>query len=137
MKPTIYFLNIPDNASKLTRLCATVQKHFEQGQKVLIQVANDEAAIYIDQLLWRLPEEGFLPHQIAKKATNETIAISTTANNWNNANILINLCPDMSQMCERFEMVYELNDTTHPEKLRLSLKRQNDYKASGYTVEEI
>lgn len=135
-KPMIVFLRVTDNGSKTARICAIVQQHFEHGDRVLITVTNDEVAGYVDQLLWKLPEESFLPHQIVRGPSEERIAITTGKENYNKAKVLLNLCPEASPISSQFEMVYELLDETHPDKLRMSQQRQKDYQASGYNIQE-
>lgn len=135
-KPMIIFLRVADNSAKTARLCTIVQQHFEHGDRMLITVANDEVAGYVDQLLWRLPEESFLPHQIVRGPSEEKIVITTGKENYNKAKVLLNLCPDASPISSQFQIVYELLDETHPDKLRLSQQRQRDYEAGGYNVQE-
>lgn len=132
----IVFLRVADNGAKTARICNIVQQHFEHGDRVLIAVANDEVAGYVDQLLWRLPEESFLPHQIIRGHSDEKIAITTSKENYNKAKVLLNLCPDATPISNQFEIVYELLDETHPDKLRLSHQRQKDYQAKGHPIQE-
>lgn len=132
-KPLIFFLKVSDNPSKLKRICDLIQQHFMHGNRLLIAVHNAEAAQYIDQLLWRMPEESFLPHVIAQEKSSEQIVITTKNGNLNNAAILLNLCPEIPSMCDFFEKIYDLYDETQPGKLALSQKRQADYQAADYS----
>lgn len=130
--PVIIFLKAPDNASKMAHICMTIQSHFDQGHRVLITVPSMEAAHYVDQLLWRYPEESFLPHVISQKPLKESVLITTEQENLNQATVLFNLCPAASPICAQFTTVYELFDETHLEKLRLSEIRHKAYQAQGF-----
>lgn len=132
--PQVNFIRVIDNPSKLSQICALVQRHYEQGEAILITLPNTEAAQYIDQLLWRLPEESFLPHQIATSPTQEKITITTLTQNLNSAKVLLNLNPGASPIANEFEMVYELFDETHPAKQELSKQRFENYQNQKFSV---
>lgn len=124
----IHFLEVSDNQTKTRLLCETIQNQYQLGHSVLVTVANDEAARYVDELLWRFPKESFLPHQIIQKAAPQKIAITTKLENLNKATVLFNLCPAASPICGQFEDVYEFFDKTHPDKERQSEEKREAYK---------
>lgn len=94
-----------------------------------------EAAQYIDALLWRLPEESFIPHVIANTSTLEWIAITTQEqHNINQASRLLNLCPAASALYQQVEEIYDLFDESHPQKIELSQQRLRFYQAKGLIV---
>lgn len=126
--PKVNFLTVADNASKLKQLCQVVNQHFSKGESVLIAVPTQEAAIYLDQLLWKMPEESFTPHLISNAFTEEKVAITTATNNVNRATVLLNLLPTIHPNSNEFELIYELYDQTSPEKEELSKKKQAQYK---------
>jgi DNA polymerase III subunit chi len=133
--PVIIFLSVANNATKLEKICSTVYQHYEQKERVLITVPSQEAALYIDQLLWRSPEESFLPHLITETPSEEPVVITTVLRNLNQAKILLNLCPEASGIASEFSRVYELLDLTHPSKEKLSRERQAAYRAQTYFIE--
>jgi DNA polymerase-3 subunit chi len=132
--PLITFYSVSDTTSKASRICATVQHHFLQGERVLIAVASQEAALYIDQLLWRMPPESFLPHAIANVPSEERVVINMSGQNVNQATVLWNLSPGPAHSLEGFKTLYELWDQTHPQKLALSETRYQSYLQGGYHV---
>lgn len=132
----ITFLRAADNAAKLRHICETVAKHFYQQEAILIAVGSNEVATYVDQLLWRLPEEGFIPHAIANAPTKERIVITTEQNNLNQASIVFNLRAQAISGIHAFHEIYDLLDLTHPDKERASRQRQAAYRAAGCKVIE-
>lgn len=112
------------------------QHHFLQGDSILIVVPNQEAAVFIDQLLWKRPEESFLPHVIASSPIKERVVITTRKENLNKARVLFNLCPEACPFANEFEEVYELHDETQADKLELSQKRRDTYVAAGYEIRD-
>lgn len=92
-KPDIIFIRVADNKTKIWRLCECIKTHFHRGERLQLSVQGQEAAKYVDDLLWRLPEESFLPHQITHSPSNERIAITLGHDNFNQATVLFNLQP--------------------------------------------
>lgn len=125
--PTILFIPVSDNAAKLKIICDVVSTQFLAEKSILIAVPSQQAALYVDALLWRLPEESFIPHQICEAYTKERCVIATKPFNWNKATVLLNLCTDACPIFEEFEFVYELWDQTDPTKAELSAKRKAAY----------
>lgn len=125
--PQVHFLTVTDNASKLQQLCTVVHKHFIKGESLLIAVPTQEAAAYLDQLLWKMSEESFVPHCVANGPTQERVTITTEATNVNQAKILLNLLSTIHPTTNDFEFIYELFDQTSPEKEELSKKKQAHY----------
>jgi DNA polymerase III subunit chi len=136
-KAKVIFLRAADNTSKLEQICKTVNLHFEKNERMQISVPSTDAAAYVDQLLWRLPEESFIPHSISQSPTQEQIIITTQTGNLNHATIWMNLCPAVSGDPSLFSIIYELWDQTHPSKEALSAQRQAFYRLHGHSIEVI
>lgn len=132
--PQIVFVTVKENGVKAARICEIVKQHHDQKQRVLLTVANDEGARYLDQLLWKQPPYSFIPHVIASQSTSIPVAITTQPVNINQAEILINLCPTVNPLFKQFVVVYELYDETHADKALLSQQRLNSYQTGGYHV---
>lgn len=132
---TVHFFHVNDAQSKLNSICSVAQKHFDKRDSILIAVPSHEAAIYIDQLLWRQPIESFIPHLIVNVPSKELVVITTTDVNVNRAKVLINLRPDIHPKTDEYGIIYDLMDLTHPTKEQLSLQRLSAYKSLDYLVE--
>lgn len=136
MKPNVQvlFLRVKDNTAKIQWICSKVQESLKQDKRLFIFTPNAEAASYVDALLWRIPEESFVPHKIVQTPTKEGIAISTMPHNFNQAHRLLNLCPHICPIYQQFELVYELYDETHPQKTEWAQKRLSAYQSAGALV---
>ena len=89
----VTFYRVKNNSAKIQLICRKAQEAFQYERRLLISVPNIEAAHYIDALLWKFPEESFMPHVIAETETQEWIAItSQEKHNINQAPHLLNLC---------------------------------------------
>lgn len=136
-KLEIIFLTIKTNQQKIDSIWQCVQRHFDHKDHVLVLAPSDHAKQYLDDLLWKYPENSFLPHLATNKQSNEKIVITTLAQNLNNAKILVNLCSDICPITEQFEIVYELYDETSSEKLEQSKRRQRTYAQKNQEVRVI
>jgi len=136
LHPHITFVTVTDNQAKLTKLLQCVQQCFIKGHSVLIAVPSVQVAQYIDQLLWRMPKESFLPHVISDsgKVVDEKVVISMMAQNINKANVLVNLNPEISPIFGEFEFVWELLDKSDSVKEGLSRQRQVAYQEAGCKI---
>lgn len=127
-QPQVTFHPVKSNADKLKVISELVGEAFAAGHKILITVPSPEAATYIDQLLWRMPEESFVPHVVAAKAVPNRIVIAVNpAENFNQAQVLVNLSPTVSPIVDQFAFVRELLDETDATKAEQSAQRQAHY----------
>jgi DNA polymerase-3 subunit chi len=132
----VIFIKVTTPLVKQRKLCDVIQHHFENGENILITVPNAEAARYVDELLWRLPEESILPHHIAEVPLEEPIVITTRSENLNEATVVFNLRSDASSLCGQIATIYELMDETHPDRQSSSLGRFTAYQKLGYEPAE-
>ena len=132
MAAKVIFHTVKDPQAKLDFICQRAEEAMRQEERLLIAVPNDEAAQYIDALLWRQPETSFIPHIITQGATKVWVAItSKTDHNFNQAHTLLNLCSETHPRYAEFQIVFELDDQTHPQKSVLSQQRRSYYEAKG------
>lgn len=133
MKETdIIFIRVVDNKSKLWQLTHAIQRHFLLHQRILIAVTDAGSAAYVDELLWRMPEESILPHRISTAQCQDMIVITTSLDNINSAVVLFSLRQEPHPHYDQFETLYELYDETHPAKKDLSQKRLESYPRSRF-----
>ncbi|CCB85875.1 DNA polymerase III subunit chi [Parachlamydia acanthamoebae] len=132
--PSIHFLPAKNVREKLTSICETVRQHFAKQKRILIAAPNEEAARYLNALLWKQPEESFLPHIWSESQTEECVAITFSKNNVNQAAVLLNLCPSVHSEWDSFEQIYDLFDETDPEKQKASESRHVYYTEKGCQI---
>ena len=133
--PKVIFYHVKDNQAKLSLIGTKALEAFRDEKRLLIVVHSFQAAQYVDQLLWRLPPNGFMPHVIADTSTAEWIAITLQdQHNVNQATTLLNLSPSYSSLSLKMEEVYEIYDETHADKQALSEQRLKTYQSHGITI---
>lgn len=131
----VIFFQVRDNITKLKRICETAQSHFEKKDFFSIFVEDEKAEIFVDELLWKLPETSFLPHAIADQPSQERVVITRSKKNFNDSRVVFNLCPTPLSIEGPFKIIYEFEDLTNPSKQRLSSLRFDAYKMMGFSIE--
>lgn len=130
----VVFLQIKNNQTKILKLVQIAYHHFQAKENFLIMVQDLKTAQYVDSLLWKVPQLGFLPHSIEDHTTKEAVVISIKKENLNRAKYIFNLCPT-PLLWEGLNVIYEYEDFTHPTKQMLSRKKYEAYKEREYFIE--
>ena len=73
---TVTFYKIKENGAKIQLICHQAMEALQCEKKLLITAPTLEAAHYLDALLWRLPEDSFIPHVVSDMPTAEWVAIT-------------------------------------------------------------
>ena len=133
-EPKVIFFHISDIHSKLHCIVNTARSHFLKKETLLFFVENEKAELFLDELLWKLPEHSFLPHVIANQKVTDRIAITKTRENVNGALFAFNLC-SMPLLLSGFKVIYDLEDLTAQSKQGLSSLRFNAYKQAKIAIE--
>jgi DNA polymerase-3 subunit chi len=134
----IFFYQVKDNQAKIDLICGKAQEAILQEKRLLIVVPNEEAARYINTLLWKEPTDSFIPHAITNEPSQEWVIITQLRDqNLNQACRLLNLSSQISPIYQQFEEIYELLDESNEEKKDLSQARMNRYKSEGAYIKII
>jgi len=123
----VEFIHVQDNTTKQQKLAKLIHDSFSEQRRIVVFVPSIDAAKFIDQLLWRTPNESFTPHIVSDFPTKERVAITTALTNVNKANIAVNLTSNPLPHIDGIETLYELFDTTSPEKEATSRAKQTAY----------
>lgn len=114
----------------------TVHAHFGKKERFLFFVEDEKAQTFVDELLWKLPNTGFLPHIATDCQTSEQVAITKSKTNVNQAHFAFNLC-STPLLLPGFKIIYEFADLTTPNKQNLSGLRFNAYQQAGLVLESL
>ena len=135
LKNRVIFFQIKDVKSKLIKLVQTAMHHFEKKEKLLIQVLDEASLNYVDELLWKVPVEGFLPHVVSEKQIDDFIVITKTQENLNKSPYLFNLSQEIIDLDTSYKVIYDFDDYTSPKKQEKSKKRFQVYRQAGLKIE--
>lgn len=132
--PRIDFYILPDHTPRGRPLlaCRLAEKAYGLGHRVYIQTSSPEQAQALDDLLWTFRPGSFVPHALYPVTDNEIppVLIGWEDNPDVDAQMLINLTPQVPAIFERFERVAELVDQDE-QTLNQSRARFRFYRERG------
>jgi DNA polymerase IIIc chi subunit len=134
-KNKVIFFQIKDIKSKLIKIIQIAMFHFEKKENLIIQVQDEASLRYVDELLWKLPKESFLPHITTNNKSNDFIVVTKSKENLNNASFMFNLCQDLVELDKSYKIIYDFDDLTSVKKQQKSQKRYGLYRQLGLTIE--
>ncbi len=130
------FFQVKSLQEKLDRITIIAKEYFEKKSHLLIRVPNKEALEYINELLWKYPQDSFLPHVVKDTPCDDFITICESDRNPNKASSIFNLTNDAISSSS-FNKIYELEDTSSTQKNILAQKKYRRYKEMGFTIVSI
>ena len=134
-KNKVLFFQIKDIKIKLIRIIQTAMHHFEKKENFLIRVADEASFKFVDELLWRLPQEGFLPHIVSEEKCEDYIVITKSKENLNNSHFLFNLSQEIIDLDTSYKIIYDFDDFTSLKKQEKSKKRFEIYRQANLRIE--
>ncbi|MCH9613886.1 MAG: hypothetical protein SP1CHLAM54_08950 [Chlamydiia bacterium] len=123
----INLFSVKSSGEKFYHLARISHDHFENKSPLVI-FAQGTALNYVDELLWRYPKNGFLPHTLHD--LESLITITDKEPLLTEAQSIFNLS-QMPMTGNHFQ-VYEFEDQTSPDKHKASKNRFSHYKEQGF-----
>lgn len=145
-KTAIFYLldqapNALDAQQDELKLCAQTtitlcQRLYQQGLKVFVLAADKEQALLLDELLWQLPIEQFVPHQVAGEMPDASATIEigwrgTSPTGYRHT--LINLSQDAANFAPAFAQVIDFVPCADLLKQK-ARERYKIYKTAGRQI---
>ena len=129
------FYILPDNSRRALQhfACRLAEKAYNQGQKILIQTDSADESRTIDDLMWTMQDNNFIPHTIFDAASNDDQAVIISHNNEtvNNVQLFINLSSMAAQhQCERIAEVLNQQDNCK----QIGREHYKTYRDSGFEL---
>lgn len=133
------FYILPDDqlSSSQQYACKLAEKNWQSGKRVLIQTDSAEDSQSLDDLLWNIREDSFIPHGIATLELTDQqqpILISHQKIKDSNFQIIINLS---SRPADLSDAELKIDEVLNQNEQRKNSGRQNykTYRDLGYTLE--
>lgn len=115
--------------------CKLSAKALEQGLRVLVLTQDENAAASMDQLLWRIPATGFLPHCRARDPLAEVtpVIVDCDPGELTHDQLLLNLGSERPAFFSRFQRLIEIVTTDEVDRLA-ARERFRFYRDRGYEI---
>ena len=115
--------------------CKLSAKALEQGLNVLVLTQDENVAASMDQMLWRIPATGFIPHCRARNPLAEMtpVIVDHDPGELTHDQVLLNLGSERPAFFSRFQRLIEI--VTMDEADRLAAReRFRFYRDRGYDI---
>ncbi|MBF0178065.1 MAG: DNA polymerase III subunit chi [Magnetococcales bacterium] len=137
--PTVRFYQAAGgDPYKLVAILAA--KALERGLRLAVVAAHAEQAQYLDQFLWRYPDNSFLPHALATEPDPDLqpLLIDTTPSDRNGATVLLVASSQIVASPNQFDLIIDFayaNDHADNRHYLASRQRYSHYQQLGCTME--
>ncbi len=118
---------------KLGTACLLSAKAFAQGLKVTILTPDHETSRKLEEMLWRIPQTGFIPHCMATDplAAETPVLLDEDGKNPLQDEVLLNLGRHAPPSFSRFRRLVEIIGEEE-EDIRAGRERYRFYRDRGY-----
>ncbi|MDH5484791.1 MAG: DNA polymerase III subunit chi [Gammaproteobacteria bacterium] len=129
-----YILPDTQRTSQQQFACKLAEKAWQQGNRILIQTASADESHIIDELLWTLKQDSFIPHAVLNTSSNDDnpILISHEAANDGQFQLMINLTTTIAEQ-DRFERIAEILNQDEASK-QMGREHYKLYRNQGYDL---
>ncbi|MEO5332422.1 MAG: DNA polymerase III subunit chi [Magnetococcus sp. YQC-5] len=132
--PTIRFYQLASSSPEAA-LIGILYKIVEQDAKACVLAKDAEQVRRLDELLWRQPQERFLPHGPwnGPDPSWQPVLIACEPDDRNGATILVLATPRWVEEPDRFDMVVDFVDPKEP--VAMARERYRRYQGAGCAME--
>ena len=139
MSTEIIFLTL-SVANKLRVVCDVVENEFSVGNKVVINVADDNDGKTLDNMIWSWKQSSFIPHnftELLADAKQDPVIISTNISENISYDTLVLVDPADLEICNTYKKVIDFAEKYNPTKLETDRKRYKLYRDKKYKIETL
>lgn len=129
----VTFFQVSNDQMKRARIISIAEEYFEKKQSLLFKLPHQKALEYLDLLLWRVPQDSFLPHVIKDTPCNDLIVLTSSEENPNQARSIFNLTASPITNPD-FITIYTFEDLSSTEKNTIAQQHYHTYKLLGYKI---
>ena len=132
-----YVLKASGETNRQRFACRLAEKAYRLNNKVHIQVADQQSAAQLDELLWTFRDGSFVPHEVldtpaGKPASPVTIGSNTLPDA--DCDLLINLTNSVPEASSAFPRVAEIV-TSDDESKNRSRQHFVEYRNAGHNLD--
>ena len=134
-----FYILADDQLSSLQQYaCRLAEKHWQSGKRVLIQTDSADDSQSLNELLWNVREDSFIPHGIASLEPvdmQQPILISHQKITDTHFQRVINLSSRPSDITENDELMIEEILNQNEQRKQSGREHYKIYRELGYTLE--
>lgn len=134
---SFYVLKSIEPEQRQAFACRLAEKIYHQGQQVYIHTENSTACAALDEALWAIRADSFVPHEQVKPDADNNSPVLIGHHETSPPrlmDVLINLTDQQPLFFSQFERVAEIIDDNAPVK-QAGRERFQFYKQRGYELD--
>lgn len=134
--PQVEFIRLR-KPEKARHLCDLAERFYQQGDRTLVSVLDDNQGVTLDRFMWTWKKGSFVPHCFdngAVECLEEAVAIVTGERNPNGAQVLIMGRPLDIAFMRQFKRIYDFAELYDPQLAEQSRQRFAAYRKAGFDV---
>jgi len=125
-------------ANKLRVVCDLVEQEYMNGNRVVINVADEEEGKSLDKMLWTWKQSAFIPHSFISDMSNHTddpVLITDHIEKNIPYDILVLVSPTPIENFNGFQKVIDFAEKYNPTKIITDRERFKVYRENELAVE--
>jgi DNA polymerase-3 subunit chi len=125
-------------ANKPRVVCDVVESEFSIGNKVVVNVSDEEEGKLLDNMLWSWKQSTFIPHSFVpslSESTNDPVLITTDISENLSYDTMILVNPSNIESLENYNTVIDFAEKYNPTKIETDRKRYKLYRDQKFTIE--
>lgn len=131
-----YVLSSATPAERLRAACQLAGKAWRAGLPVFLRGRNSAQCNELDELLWRVRQESFIPHGLHQDDPHAPVVIGLDEQPEAQQAVLINLSSTLSPYIDRFSRVIEIVNQ-EPDLLTACRENFRSYRQRGYDPKRV
>lgn len=136
--PVAEFIALQAPQERLLLVCQWTLHCYRKGRTVAVRVAEEREARRLDKLLWTFADMSFLPHAVARSASEpvlEPVLIYCVGEEVGEADVLFEAAGgEPLESFERFPRIYDFAEVYDEELRSISRRRYSAYNDAGYRM---
>ena len=118
-------------------VCDVVENEFSQGNKVIINVSDENEGKSLDNMLWSWKQSSFIPHSFSislSESTKDPVLITSDVSDDLSYDTLILVNPSNIEKFNSFKTVIDFAEKYNPTKIETDRKRFKLYRDQKFTI---
>ncbi len=137
MAKKIIFLTL-STANKLRIVCDLVENEYMKGNRIIVNVVDENEGNSLDHMLWNWKQSSFIPHSFESDLSNQPddpVLITNNLNENLSYDTLILVSPIPIEKFEWFNTVIDFAEKYNPTKIEIDRDRYKTYRDKKLTIE--
>ncbi|MCW8091739.1 DNA polymerase III subunit chi [Alteromonas sp. ASW11-130] len=134
--PQVVFHALGKEQQASHRACELVADAYSKRQRCRILCANQKQAEEVDELLWQMPPDRFIPHNMYGEgpASGTPVEICWQPQQIEKCHVIINLTDELVNQPQQFLFIYDFVPADEEAKQKARL-RYKHYQQAGFAMQ--